>query len=268
MKIKSFLGGLAMSVVLVGCVTNPMTGRSSIQFQNNSDINTLSFKEYSSTLAKATVITGTADASRVNRVGSNIASAATRYYKSIGREADLTGYQWQFSLLQDKELNAWCMPGGKVAVYTGILPITKDDNGMAVVLGHEISHALAGHGNERISQASLAQGLGQVVGGSINNSQMSQIFSQLYPLGSQVGLLAYGRKQESEADQMGLYLMAMAGYDPRNAPAFWDRMQAQSGASGTPAFLSTHPSPGNRKAALESLMPKALEYYKAAGGKM
>ena len=124
---------------------------------------------------------------------------------------------------QDKQLNAWCMPGGKVAVYTGILPVTKDDNGLAVVMGHEISHALAGHGNERISQATLAQYGGQLVGASLSNGQMASIFNQLYPVGAQVGLLAYGRKQESEADQMGLYLMAMAGYDPRTAPAFWQK---------------------------------------------
>ncbi|MCT4330474.1 M48 family metallopeptidase [Elizabethkingia anophelis] len=268
MKITSIIGAAAIATTFTGCVTNPITGRSSIQIADSNQINTMALQEYKTTLSKSKVIAG-ADATRVKTVGARIANAARNYYRSIGREQDLANYQWEFNLLQDKQLNAWCMPGGKVAVYTGILPVTKDDNGLAVVMGHEISHALAGHGNERISQATLAQYGGQLVGTSLSNGQMASIFNQLYPVGAQVGLLAYGRKQESEADQMGLYLMAMAGYDPRTAPAFWQRMQdASGGASGTPAFLSTHPNPVNRKAALEAMMPKALEYYKAAGGKL
>ncbi|AQX04510.1 M48 family metallopeptidase [Elizabethkingia meningoseptica] len=267
MKLSGIIGITAMAATLTGCVTNPITGRQSIQIADTNQINATSFQEYKTTLSKSKVVTG-ADANRVKAVGQRIANAVRMYYRSIGREQDLANYQWEFNLIQDKQLNAWCMPGGKVAVYTGILPVTKDDAGLAVVMGHEISHALAGHGNERISQATLAQYGGQLVGASISNGQMASIFQQLYPVGAQVGLLAYGRKQESEADQMGLYLMAMAGYDPRTAPAFWQRMQdASGGGSGTPAFLSTHPNPANRKAALEAMMPKALEYYRAAGGK-
>lgn len=267
MKLLNLLTGIAVSAFLTSCVTNPLTGRTSIQTQDNNEINTLSFKEYNSTLAKSKVIKGTADANRVKSIGNRIANAAKQYYKSIGREQDLANYQWEFNLLDDKQLNAWCMPGGKVAVFTGILPITKDDNGLAVVMGHEISHALAGHGNERMSQAQLAQGIGAVIGGSIKGGNASKIFNQLYPVGAQVGLLSYGRKQESEADKMGLYLMAMAGFDPRTAPSFWERMNAAAGPSNTPAFLSTHPSPSNRKAELQALMPEALKYYRATGGR-
>jgi len=267
MSIQKFILGIGATLILSACVTNPITGRSSIQLQDNSEINTLSFQEYKTTLSKAKVIQGTPAANNVTTVGTNIANAAIRYYNSIGRGGDIADYQWEFRLLEDKQLNAWCMPGGKVAVYSGILPVTKDNNGLAVVLGHEISHALAGHANERMSQAALAQYGGQLLGGSLKSGQMSNLFRQLYPLGAQVGLLAYGRKQESEADEMGLILMSMAGYDPREAPKFWERMSAASGPSGTPAFLSTHPNPENRKAALEAEMPKALEYYKAAGGK-
>lgn len=265
--LQKIIAIVGVSTLLIGCVTNPITGRSSIQLQNNSEINTLSFKEYRSTLAKAKVVQGTAAANSVTRVGTNVANAAIRYYNSIGRGGDIANYQWEFHLLDDKQMNAWCMPGGKVAVYTGIIPITKTDNGLAVVLGHEISHALAGHANERMSQAALAQFGGQLIGGGMKNGQMTSLFKQLYPLGAQVGLLAYGRKQESEADEMGLMLMAMAGFDPREAPRFWDRMNAVAGRSGTPAFLSTHPNPSNRKAALEKEMPEALKYYRVAGGK-
>jgi len=158
------------------------------------------------------------------------------------------------------------MPGGKVAVYTGILPVTKDDNGLAVVMGHEVSHALAGHGNERISQARLAQYGGSLLG-TAGNSQLLSVIKELYPYASQGVLLKYGRNQELEADQMGLYLMAIAGYNPQTAPAFWQRMQAASSGNKTPEFLSTHPNPENRIADLQKAMPKALEYYKAAGGK-
>ena len=160
------------------------------------------------------------------------------------------------------------MPGGKVAVYTGIMPITKTDTGLAVVLGHEISHAIAGHGNERISQGMIAEYGGAILGSTISNSQMAAIFQQAYPLGAQVALLKYGRSQELEADEMGLYLMAMAGYDPREAHPFWQRMEAASSGNRPPEFLSTHPNPDTRRADLEKHMPKALQYFKASGGKL
>jgi predicted Zn-dependent protease len=257
-----------VAMLAIGCATNPMTGRSSLQLVNSSEINAMALKEYSGTLSKAKLIKGTPAAKSIVDVGTRIKNAANNYYKSIGREGDIANYQWEFALIDDKQLNAWCMPGGKVAVYTGILPITKDNTGLAVVMGHEVSHALAGHGNERISQAMIAQYGGSLLGGAISNSQWANIFNQAYPLGSQVALLSYGRKQESEADQMGLYLMAMAGYDPRQAIPFWNRMEAASQrAQRPPEFLSTHPGPENRIAGLNANMEKALQYYKAAGGK-
>ena len=159
------------------------------------------------------------------------------------------------------------MPGGKVAFYTGIMPICKTETGVAVVMGHEVAHALAGHGNERVSSAMLAQVGGTLVSGAIKNNAMASVFNQLYPIGAQVGLLAYGRRQELEADEMGLYLMAIAGYDPREAQPFWHRMEAASGGARQPEFLSTHPSPENRRKDMDKYMPKALEYYRASGGK-
>lgn len=267
MKLTKYLAGSFLSLILIGCVTNPVTGRSSMQLANNSEIATMSAQEYKTTLSKSKLISGTADANRVKSVGNKIKLAAEKYYASIGRQADLASYNWEFNLLQDSQVNAWCMPGGKVAVYTGILPITKDDDGLAVVMGHEVSHALAGHGNERISQAMLAQYGGSLLGSAGNSSQILGIIKELYPYASQGVLLKYGRNQELEADQMGLYLMAMAGYNPQTAPSFWQRMQAASSGSRAPEFLSTHPNPENRIADIQKAMPKALEYYKATGGK-
>lgn len=268
MKILKLSGFLILAVGVTACVTNPITGRSSVQIANNADIATAAASEYKTTLSSSKVVTGTTDANRVKNVGTRIKTAAYNYYKSIGRESALSNYNWEFNLIQDSQLNAWCMPGGKVAFYTGIMPVCKDDNGVAVVMGHEVSHALAGHGNERISQAMIAQYGGSILSGSISNNQWASIFEQVYPVGAQVGLLAYGRKQESEADEMGLYLMAMAGYDPRSATSFWQRMEASSTRSRQPEFLSTHPNPANRIADLNADMPKALQYYKAAGGKL
>lgn len=268
MKITHLLGIGAVALSVSACTTNPITGRSSLQIANNSEILTMSAQEYKTTLSKGKVISGTTDAKRVVSVGSRIKSAAERYYQTIGRSADLANYSWEFNLLQSNELNAWCMPGGKVAVYTGILPITKNDNGLAVVMGHEVSHALAGHGNERISQAMVAQYGGSILGGTISNSQWAGIFEKVYPIGSQVALLKYGRNQESEADEMGLYLMSMAGYDPREAVPFWNRMESASKGGRQPEFLSTHPNPETRISDINKDLPKALEYYKAAGGKI
>lgn len=267
-KINKIAGiGLA-SVLMIACTTNPITGRKSLQLANNQEIASMAIQQYRETLSKAKVVKGTTDAKKVQNVGLRIKNAANNYYRSIGREGDLANYQWEFNLIDDKQINAWCMPGGKVAVYSGIMPVAKTESGLAVVLGHEISHAIAGHGNERISQAMVAQYGGAILGGAISNNQIASIFQQAYPIGAQVAMLKYGRSQELEADQMGLYLMAMAGYDPREAQPFWQRMEASSTGNRPPEFLSTHPNPDTRRADIEKALPRALEYYKAAGGKL
>lgn len=266
MKITHFLGIGATVLAVTACTTNPITGRSSLQIANNAEIQAMALQQYKQTLTESKVVAGS-QSQMVKKVGNRIKTAAERYYANIGRSADLANYQWEFNLLQDNQVNAWCMPGGKVAVYTGILPITKDETGLAVVMGHEVSHALAGHGNERISQAMVAQYGGAILGGTISNSQWASVFQQVYPIGSQVALLKYGRAQESEADEMGLYLMSMAGYDPRQAIPFWSRMEASSSGNRQPEFLSTHPSPQTRISDIQKDLPKALEYYRAAGGK-
>ena len=267
-KVNKLFAVGALSVAMIACTTNPITGRKSLQLANNQEIAAMALQQYRETLSKAKVITGTTGAKSVQNVGLRIKNAANNYYRGIGREGDIADYQWEFNLIDDKQINAWCMPGGKVAVYTGILPITKTDTGLAVVLGHEISHALAGHGNERISQSMIAQYGGAILGSTISNGQMASIFQQVYPIGAQVALLKYGRNQELEADEMGLYLMSMAGYDPREAQPFWQRMEAGSSGSKQPEFLSTHPNPDTRRADLDAHMAKALQYYKASGAKI
>lgn len=267
--INNILSVGAITILAMGCTTNPMTGRKSFQIGSlNSQIQATSLTQYQETLSKSKVITNTSSAKQVKKVGEKIKNAANKYYANIGRSADLANYNWEFNLIEDKQVNAWCMPGGKVAVYTGILPVTKDETGMAVVMGHEVAHALAGHGNERISQAMIAQYGGALLGGAISKSQWSQVFQQAYPYGAQVVLLKYGRTQELEADEMGLYLMAMAGYDPRQAQPFWQRMETMSSSRNTPEFLSTHPSPENRRADIAKHLPRALEYYKTSGRKL
>jgi predicted Zn-dependent protease len=267
-NLNKLLGLSAVSVLMIACTTNPITGRKSLQLANNQEISAMALQQYRQTLSSAKVIQNTTQAKSVQNVGLRIKNAANNYYRGIGREADLANYQWEFNLIDDKQVNAWCMPGGKVAVYTGIMPITKNDTGLAVVLGHEVSHAIAGHGNERISQGMIAEYGGAILGSTISNGQMAAIFQQAYPLGAQVALLKYGRSQELEADEMGLYLMAMAGYDPREAQPFWQRMEASSTGNRPPEFLSTHPNPDTRRADLQKNMPKALQYFKAAGGKI
>lgn len=269
MKISNFLTVGVLTLSMTSCTTNPITGRKSIQIANDAEIASMASTEYQKALSQAKVIRGTTQAKSVSNVGVRIKNAANNYYKSIGREGDLAHYNWEFNLIESPQLNAWCMPGGKVAVYTGLFPVTQNDTGLAVVMGHEVSHALAGHGNERISQTMIAQYGGAILGSTISNGQWAQIFQQVYPIGAQVGLLAYGRKQELEADQMGLYLMGMAGYDPRQSIPFWNRMEAASAnAQRPPEFLSTHPGPENRISGLNKYMDQALQYYRAAGGKM
>lgn len=267
MKIKNIISLGVVAMVAMACVKNPMTGRVSLQTVSDSELAASALTQYRTTLSKSKVITNTPEAQQVKLVGGKIKDAAERYYKSIGRDKALQSYSWEFNLIEDKQVNAWCMPGGKVAFYSAIMPVCKNETGVAVVMGHEVAHALAGHGNERVSQAMMANVGGQILGGVAKGS-LSSVLGQLYSVGANVGILAYGRKQELEADQMGLYLMAMAGYDPREAIPFWHRMEASSNGQRQAEFLSTHPNPENRRADMNKHMVKALEYYKTAGGKV
>jgi len=223
----------------------------------------MSFAQYSEFLQENNSVSGTDERARtVVEIGNRLANAATEFLKSKGASKRVEGFEWEFHLVDDPLVNAWCMPGGKVVVYTGIMDITQNDAGLAVVMGHEISHAIARHGNERMSHAMTAQGVGMTVDVLMGQDPglARDIFFQSYGIGSQLGMLAYSRTQESEADKMGLVFMAMAGYDPREAPKFWKRM-SNVGGEKLPEILSTHPSDETRMQDLEAFMPEALKYY-------
>ncbi len=249
---------IAISTVF-SCVTNPFTGKKDLNFVSNSELFPSAFQQYGSFLKENKVITGTADAKKIETVGIKIKDAAQKYLTSLGQPDYLTDYKWEYKLVDDKAVNAWCMPGGKIVVYTGILPITKDDAGLATVLGHEVSHALANHGAQRMS-ASQLQALGAVgvaVATSKQSPEKQQMWQQYYGIGSQMGvMLPFSRGHETEADKIGLVLMAIAGYNPEQAILFWGRMAANSNGQAPPEFMSTHPSDATRIANLKALIPE------------
>jgi predicted Zn-dependent protease len=224
--------------------------------------------QYKEFLTSNKVVSSTTnkDALMVERVGTRIANAITEYYRQKGITDNLQGYHWEFHLVDSKEVNAWCMPGGKVVVYSGLLPVTQTEDALAIALGHEITHAVAGHGRERMSQALLAEGI-QVAGNVAlgNDPKTVDIFNNVYGPTAQLGvLLPNSRKQELEADHFGLIFAAIAGYDPRVAIPFWQRM-ASLGGPKPPTFLSDHPSDEDRLKKIQEFMPEALSYYKPAG---
>jgi predicted Zn-dependent protease len=246
--------------ILAACSTVPLTGRKQLSLIDEAQIQQEAGQAYNQFLSdpKTKVIKNSSDAQRVKTIGSRIASAINRYMSQNGY-GDQYNYKWEFNLVESKDINAWCMPGGKVAVYTGILPVTKDDAGLATVMGHEIAHAIAHHSSERASQTAAAQLGGGVLGAATG----SEALSQIYGLGGQLALLKYSRNQESEADRLGLIFMAMAGYNPDRAVDFWQRMSsAKQGGGAPPEFLSTHPSDETRIANIQKRLPEAHKYYK------
>ncbi len=260
---KKFYAFIIAGIIMAACSTNPLTGRQSLALVSNSALIPMALQQYNQVLNESAVVKNTSQSQMIKNVGMRLKSAAEKFYQNHEIGYLLNDYQWEFNLIESDQLNAWCMPGGKVAFYTGILPVCKDETGVAVVMGHEISHALAGHGAERASQALLAEYGGQVAGASLSQTQWSGLFNQLYPIGAQTAILSYGRKQELDADKAGLFLMAMAGYDPREAPAFWERMSAATGnEQRPPEFLSTHPNPERRRADLNENMEEAMQYYR------
>ena len=260
---KKLLVAIGTMVLVSACTTNAVTGRKGISLVSNASIFPQSFAQYKEVLGSAKVETGTTNAKLVQTVGERIKYAADKYYAEKGISSQLDGYQWEFKLLQANEVNAWCMPGGKVAVYTGILPITQNANGLAVVMGHEIGHALANHSAEQMSQQYGMSVLGSVVGSAAGNSSWGTAFEKYYPVAGQLSLLSYSRKMELDADLTGLYLMAMAGYDPSAAIPFWERM-SKAGSGGNVEFLSTHPSDASRIATIKEALPTAMAYYNAS----
>ena len=251
--------------VLVACSTVPITGRKQLDLVPNSTMLATSLQEYDKFLKEHKLSTNQEQTQMVKRVGTRIQKAVEQYFQQQGLSHQLDGYAWEFNLVESEEANAWCMPGGKVVVYTGILPITRDENGLATVMGHEIAHAVARHGNERMSEALLTEmgGMALAVALDQHPSQTNQLWMAVYGMGAQVGiLLPYSRLHESEADHLGLIFMAMAGYDPNKAVEFWQRMAQMKSGQSPPEFLSTHPSDETRIKKIKQLLPEAMQYYK------
>jgi len=261
---KKALLMLALMPLFFACSENVFTGRKSLNLIPVQTINQMSFTEYRTFLTENKPISGGKDLDLVRRVGNDLKAATEVYYKSKGKQSDLKNFAWEFNVVDDpKTVNAFCMPGGKVVVYTGILAVTKNEDALAVVMGHEIAHALAQHGNERMSQGLVAQ-LGMTsldLALSQKPAATRNLLLSAAGAGAQVGvLLPFSRKHESEADEIGLYLMAMAGYNPLEAAPFWDRMNKSSSGGRPPEFLSTHPDPTKRSQTLKALVPKAQAY--------
>jgi predicted Zn-dependent protease len=269
-RMRFYVVALISLFLWVGCADVPVTHRSALHLVPDSELLSLSLQEYQDVLKKAKLSTDSVKVHMVRTVGERVAKASEAYLRESGQGNRIEGYHWEFNLIEDdKVVNAWAMPGGKVAVYTGILPYTQDETGLAVVLGHEISHAIAGHGNERMSQGLLAQmgGMALSVALAQQPAQTKALFQQAFGLGANIGfLLPYSRLQESEADRIGLIFMARAGYDPRAAISFWGRMSAQGGQR-PPEFLSTHPAPTSRVEDLKRFIPEALPLYEKSSAK-
>ena len=261
-KIFSFL---VIGSLFISCTQNLVTGRKQLQLVSEPELQSMAKQEYQTFLNANKVVSTTTnrDAEMVTRVGSRIAAAIKKYYDGMGQTSVLEGYQWEFNLVENKEVNAWCMPGGKVVVYTGLLPITQNEAALAIVLGHEIAHAVAQHGSERMSQGLLQQLGGVALQVAVANkpAETQNLFMTAYGVGTTVGgTLPFSRKEENEADKYGLYFAAMAGYNPQEAIPFWERMSAAGGAK-PPEFLSSHPADATRIANIKANMPQALKYY-------
>ncbi len=260
MKKLNLLLGISIVTLIISCAQNPFTGKNTLALVSNSEILPSAFQQYGQFLSENKVITGTSDAKRVENVGTKIKVAAERWLNANGQPGYLKDYQWEYKLVDSKEVNAWCMPGGKIVVYSGILPITKDDAGLATVLGHEVSHALANHGQQRMSAGLLQQlgGAGVALATGGKSAETQQLAMTAYGAATQYGgMLPFSRSHESEADKIGLTLMAIAGYNPDQAIIFWSRMASNAGGNKPPEFMSTHPSDETRIAALKALVPEA-----------
>jgi predicted Zn-dependent protease len=263
--INCIASALILFSLLTACAAVPITNRQSLQLLPESQLATMSLQEYDKVLKNSKLSTNQQQVEMVRRVGLKIAKSAEAFLAEAGMQSEIKNLKWEFNLIEDDKLaNAWVMPGGKAAVYTGILKYTRDETGLAVVLGHEVAHAIAHHGNERMSQGLLAQmgGVALSVALSQNSAATQNLFMQAYGAGAAVGLLLpYSRLHESEADRIGLTLMARAGYDPREAIPFWQRMNEQGGRR-PPEFLSTHPAPESRIANIKKYIPEAMPYYR------
>ncbi|MCR4918974.1 MAG: M48 family metallopeptidase [Prevotella sp.] len=270
--IKTFILTLALGLLAAACGTTntvPITGRKQSLMVSDQQVASLALQQYQQYMQQAQVSTDAANTAMVKRVGQRLASSVETYLKNNGLQADLQNYAWEFNLVRDQQVNAWCMPGGKIVVYEGLLPVTQDEASLAVVLGHEIAHAVAKHSAERLSNAYKQQYAMQAGGALLQGAGVSadwmQLGSLVANLGSQLWTSGFSRKQESEADHIGLIFAAMAGYDPQVAVSFWQRMAKATGGGGS-SLLSDHPSDAQRIEQIQGWMAEALRYYQPATG--
>jgi len=259
---KKAIFSLIVISVALACTKTAFTGRKALNIVPSNEINALSNDEYRKFLSQNKTLSSGQEVEMVRRIGNDLKEAVNVYYRKTGKAAELKNFNWEFNVVESKDVNAWCMPGGKVVVYTGILPVTRNEDALAVVMGHEIAHAIANHGNERMSQGLMAQlGMSSLdIALSQKSTQTRNLLMTAAGVGAQYGvMMPFSRKHESEADEIGLYLMTMAGYNPAEAAPFWQRM-GQSGGGSPPEFMSTHPDPSRRSQTLKKLIPKAQEY--------
>lgn len=255
---------LVFILIINSCSTVPVTGRKQMSLMPESQLVAMSLTSYDEFLNTHKLSSDQSKTAMVRRTGDNISEAVKSFLHSVHKSDLIKDYAWEFNLIEEDVPNAWCMPGGKVVVYTGILPFTQNEAGLAVVMGHEVAHAVAKHGNERMSQGMVIQYGGTALDIALSKKpdETKELFMLAYGVGAQYGvLLPYSRLHESEADKLGLIFMAMAGYDPNEAVNFWQRM-SQSGGSNTPELLSTHPSDETRIANIKAFLPEAMKYYK------
>lgn len=263
--LKTFFSLLLSVLIFQACTVVPLTGRKQLNLMPESEMISMSLTSYNTFMKENPPSADKKNADIVKEVGSDIAASVTKYFADNNLSDRLAGYQWEFNLVKDDATpNAWCMPGGKVVVYSGLLPYTQDKNGLAVVISHEIAHAVARHGNERMSQEMVAQMGGMALNVAIKEKpeETKAIFNGVYGLGAQYGvMLPYSRDHELEADRLGLIFMAMAGYDPQTAIAFWERMSSMGGQK-PPEFMSTHPADATRIRKINAALPEAMKYFK------
>ncbi|HZW63989.1 MAG TPA: M48 family metallopeptidase [Flavobacteriaceae bacterium] len=268
MKRKQYIALTTVALLVAACATNPFTGKKTMALPGteNSNLFPASFQQYNNFLSENKVVKGTASAEMITRVGQRIAVAAERWLTANGHEGYLKEYAWEYNLVEDQTVNAWCMPGGKIVFYTGILPVAENETAIAAIMGHEVAHALANHGQQRMS-AGMLQQIGAVgLNVALQNNENLELFNQAYGIGTTVGgMLPFSRSHETEADKIGLYLMAIAGYNPDEAAELWKRMAAKSGGQAPPEFLSTHPSNESRIENLTELSAKAKAEAKKFG---
>lgn len=257
---------LAIAIAVTSCHRNAITGRKQLSLIPEAEVQTMAFTQYKEfmTANPAVPVNASKDAVMVKNVGDRIIDAIKKYYTEKGLSKEIESFQWEVNLVNNKEPNAWCMPGGKIVVYTGILPYTANEAGLAVVMGHEVAHALARHGNERMSQGMFQQFGGLALSAALASKpvETQNLFMMSYGIGSNIGvMLPFSRKNELEADRLGLMFSALASYDPREAIAFWKRMSEASGGNKPPEFLSTHPADETRIAELQKIMDQTVTQY-------